>query len=231
MDRQENFIERTASAGFHIPLNLSRGYYNTSISFGAGIQSIDLPGGGLVPLSYSFGFTRVRQGSTRDLVPVWAQILRFTYRQTPVARPFTGNFLSTEGRFAIPGLLKHQSLVLEGGYERQHGAYYFSSQIQFPRGYTPFIGSNLTKFSSTYRAPLFYPDWALGQVLYLKRISADAFYDYGKVVNRQYRSTGVEAVFDVNILHFPQPLRVGMRYACRIDYGNRRVQPFLAYRW
>jgi len=231
VDHEENFTERTASAGFHIPLNLSRGYYNTSVTFGAGIQSIDLQGGGLVPLSYGFAFTRIRQSSARDLVPVWAQRLRFTYRQTPVARPYTANFLSADGRFAVPGLLKHQSLVLEGGYERQHGTYYFSSQIQFPRGYTPFTGADLTKFSGTYRAPLFYPDWALGQLLYLKRISADAFYDYGKVVNRQYRSAGIEAVFDLNLLHFPEPLRMGVRYAYRIDYQNRRIQPFLAYSW
>jgi len=230
-DHEENFAERTASAGFRIPLNLSRGYYNTLVSFSANIQSIDLSGGGLVPLSYGFGFSHVRQSSARDLVPVWAQILRFTYRQTPVARPFTGNYLSADGRFALPGLLKHQSLVLEGGYERQHGTYYFSSQLQFPRGYTAFTGPNLAKFSSTYRAPLFYPDWALGQVLYLKRISGDAFYDYGKVADRQFRSTGVEAVFDVNVLHFPEALRVGVRYAYRLDYGNRRIQPFLAYSW
>lgn len=230
-DHEENFAERTASAGFRIPLNLSRGYYNTLVSFSANIQSIDLSGGGLVPLSYGFGFSRVRQSSARDLVPVWAQILRFTYRQTPVARPYTGNYLSADGRFALPGIIKHQSLVLEGGYERQHGTYYFSSQLPFPRGYTAFTGPNLSKFSSTYRAPLFYPDWALGQVLYLKRISGDAFYDYGKVADRQFRSTGVEAVFDVNILHFPEALRVGVRYAYRLDYGNRRIQPFLAYRW
>ena len=228
---EENFAERTASAGFRIPLNFSRGYYNTFVSVGANIESINLQGGGLVPLNYGFNFSRIRQSSARDLVPVWAQLLRFTYRQTPVARPYTGNFLSADGRFALPGLIKHQSLVLEGGYERQNGTYTFSSQIQFPRGYTSFTGANLTKFSGTYRTPLFYPDWALGQLLYLKRISGDLFYDYGKVSESLFRSTGVEAVFDVNVLHFPLPLRVGVRYAYRLDYHNRRIQPFLAYSW
>jgi hypothetical protein len=128
-------------------------------------------------------------------------------------------------------LIKHQSLVLEGGYERQNGTYTFSSQILFPRGYSPFTGPNLTKFGGTYRAPLFYPDWALGQVLYIKRITGDLFYDYGKVADRQFRSTGVEAVFDIHLLHFPPPLRAGVRWAYRIDYGNRRVQPFVDFSW
>jgi hypothetical protein len=35
----------------------------------------------------------------------------------------------------------------------------------------------------------------------------------------------------MNLLHFPEALRVGVRYAYRLDYGNRRVQPFLAYSW
>jgi hypothetical protein len=37
---------------------------------------------------------------------------------------------------------------------------------------------------------------------------------------RQFRSTGVEMVFDLNLLHFPEALRVGARYAYLLDYGN-----------
>jgi len=43
--------------------------------------------------------------------------------------------------------------------------------------------------------------------------------------------TTAEAVFDLNFLHFPQPFRVGVRYAYRIDYGNKRIEPFIAFNW
>ena len=63
------------------------------------------------------------------------------------------------------------------------------------------------------------------------RRSGDFFFDYGKAADRLYRSTGAELVFDLNFLHFPEGLRAGLRYAYRLDYHNRRIQPFVAYSW
>ena len=78
--------------------------------------------------------------------------------------------------------------------------------------------------------PLFYPDWSIGQLLYIKRVAGNAFYDYGKEDGRLYRSTGAELVFDVNIIHWPS-FRVGVRDSYRLDFGNRRLQPFVAFAW
>jgi len=78
--------------------------------------------------------------------------------------------------------------------------------------------------------PLLYPDLAISQLAYIKRVAGNLFYDYGKVGNQLYRSTGVEAVFDLNFLHFPYNFRLGVRYAYRIDFGNARIQPFVACR-
>ena len=230
VDHRVDFTQRTGTAGFSLPFNLSRGSYSTGISIGAYVQQILLQGGGLTPIGYRLGFSRQRQRSPRDLAPVWAQTFRFNYSQTPFAGHYTGNFLSADGRFAVPGLMKHHALVLESGYERQHGTYTYSSDIRFPRGYDSFTGRDLTKYSATYEMPLFYPDWSIGQAAYIKRISGNLFYDYGKV-GTLYRSTGVEAVFDTNFLHLPPPIRFGVRYTWRIDYRNAKVEPFLAFNW
>ena len=64
----------------------------------------------------------------------------------------------------------------------------------------------------------------------MKRVSSNLFYDYGKVGDLLYRSTGVEAVFDVNLLHFPA-VRAGVRYAYRPDFQNARIRPFVAFGW
>ena len=227
---KQNWTERTVTGGFHIPLNLSRGYYSAGLSIGAQIQSIGLLGGGLIPLSYGLRFSRVRQRAARDLAPLWAQQFHLTYRQTPWPQPFTGNFLSAGGRTAVPGFARHHFLQFDGGYERNAGNYFFSSQMLFPRGYTAVTGTRFTKVGATYGFPLFYPDWALGQFLYIKRISANLFFDYGKVDATLYRSTGVEAVFDVNVFHFPA-VRAGLRYPYRLDLHNARIRPFLEYTW
>ena len=65
----DQFSERTATAGFHIPLNLSRGFYNSGLSVGANAENIDLKGGSLTPLNYGIGIgtpaaaQRARPGS------------------------------------------------------------------------------------------------------------------------------------------------------------------------
>lgn len=228
---RQDFTERTATGGFHIPLNLSRGEYFTGLTVGAYVQSIHLNAGDLVPLTYTMGISHARQSSARDLAPPWAQALRFTYRQTPWPNSLTGNFLSGGGRMAMPGLVRHHSLRFEGGYERNIGNYYFSSQLLFPRGYTAVTGRELTTMSTSYALPLFYPDWAMGHLLYIKRVSANVFYDYGKLDERLYRSTGVEMLFDVNVLHFPPTLRAGIPYAYRLDFQSARIGPAVEYRW
>jgi hypothetical protein len=226
----DDFTERTAAAGFHIPLDFSRGVYRTNVSVGAQVQHIGLEDGGLVPLTYALRFTHIRQSSPRDLAPPWSQRFLLSYSNTIEANGYTANHLAADGRFALPGLVKHQALVLEGGHERNDGSYTFSRQIQFPRGYTAYTVPNLTKLSSTYEVPLFYPDWSLGQFLYIKRVAVNGFYDYGKAADLLYRSTGAELVFDVNVFHWPG-VRVGVREAYRLDYHNARLNPFIAFGW
>jgi hypothetical protein len=230
VDHTDHFTERTAATGFTIPLNFSRGIYFTGLNFGAAVENIRQRGGGLVPLTYSMGFAHVRQAAARDLAPVWSQILRVAYSHQVLADPYTANRLAITGRLALPGIAQHHALVLAGGYERNDGSYLFSRSIPFPRGYTAYTGRNLTTLSGTYSIPLWYPDFAIGQLLYIKRVAGNAFYDYGKQDDRLYRSAGAEVVFDINLLHWPG-FRVGMRESYRLDYGNQRLQPFVAFGW
>jgi dipeptidyl aminopeptidase/acylaminoacyl peptidase len=107
VDHTDDFTEHTASAGFHIPLNFSRGYYRTNLSVGAQVEHVGLEGGGLVPLTYALRFSHIRQASPRDLAPAWSQILRFSYSNTVEADNYTANHLAADLRFALPGLALH----------------------------------------------------------------------------------------------------------------------------
>jgi hypothetical protein len=229
-DHTDHFTERTETAGFHVPLNLSRGFYNSGVTVGTALENIGLHAGGLLPLNSGIGIWHIRQRAARDLAPKFAQILRFGYSQTLHSDRYTTNRLYADGRFALPGLFSHHALVLDAGYQRDIGNYYLGRAIAFPRGYTAITGPNLQRYSADYALPLFYPDWSLGQLIYIRRVSANAFYDYGRVGDRLYRSTGLEAIFDVNIFHWPG-FRVGLRDSYRIDYGNARINPFIAYSW
>ena len=107
VDHTDDFTEHTASAGFHIPLNFSRGYFRTNLSVGAQVEHVGLEGGGLVPLTYALRFSHIRQASPRDLAPAWSQILRFSYSNTVEADNYTANHLAADLRFALPGLALH----------------------------------------------------------------------------------------------------------------------------
>ena len=145
----DDFTERTAAAGFHIPLNFSRGIYRTNLSVGAQVEHVGLEGGGLVPLTYALRFSHIRQASPRDLAPAWSQILRFSYSNTVEANNYTANHLAADGRFALPGLAPHHALVLGRRLRAQRRQLLFPRQVQFPRGYTYYTGPNLTKLAGT----------------------------------------------------------------------------------
>ena len=42
----------------------------------------------------------------------------------------------------MPGFARHHTLEFDGGYERNAGNYFFSSQLLFPRGYTAVTGQS-----------------------------------------------------------------------------------------
>jgi hypothetical protein len=172
-----------------------------------------LQGGSFTPLNYALGIRHIRQRALRDLAPGWAQILRVGYSQTLRSDYYTANRLYADGRFALPGLARHHALVIDAGHERIDGNYLFPRQIYFPRGYTPLSAARITRFSGTYSVLLFYPDLSVRQLLFVKRVSADIFYDHaqaldnGSSINRLYRPTGVEMIF------------------------NPRLEPFVAFPW
>ena len=58
------------------------------------------------------------------------------------------------------------------------------------------------RLSANYHFPLLYPDWGFGNILYLQRIRANAFYDFTKIYSRDksqtrdQRSVGGELFID-----------------------------------
>ena len=74
--------------------------------------------------------------------------------------------------------------------------------------------------SVNYTLPLWYPDIALGPVLNIQRVRANAFLDYafgqGRLfdgINTSYTSVGGEVKFDINVMRFLPQLNVGLRYS------------------
>jgi hypothetical protein len=158
----------------------------------------------------------------------------------------------------FPGILKHHSLRLRWAYQNQEGfknnigapnnnLYLFGSPTFFPRGYTYRGFENLTTLSAEYRLPLIDPDWAIGRLLYIKRIKANLFaengygftnYNWteikdGKQLNyrgtdtKSYTSLGVDLTAQFHFLRFSQQFEAGVRAIYLTDKGQFLIQPLI----
>jgi hypothetical protein len=144
------------------------------------------------------------------------------YLHSPWDRSTYGEKAYINGNIYLPGVFRHHSLVVNGGYERQRtDKYYYQNRLPYPRGYENWISEKLSVFRAEYDLPLFYPDISLGSLLYVPRFRAQLFYEgawgtnnYEYIAN-EFRKTktfsgyGVELFSDFMILRINFPFTFG----------------------
>jgi len=244
-----NWVESQVSAGLSVPLDFSQGNFLTKITLSADIANInhlgldqsptmyDFGNGSLVPLTYSLLLSNVKNGSSKDIGPRFAQVFQLVYHSTPFASDYAAEMLSLVANVYFPGIGNHDNLKLGGYLERQSLTnYVFASYFAFPRGYDAYYYKASNEISVDYSFPIFYPDFAFGPFLYVKRVKGTLFGDYGLLKGYDYydpehkkyssnydknlyRSAGAELKFDVIPLSLmPQALfTVGVRYSYLFD--------------
>lgn len=239
----DRWTETSAEFGIRVPLNLSRGVHSAFLELAAGASiarvsdkrlrvRYDNFNGDLVPFRYAVEFSRARQGSRRDLAPPWGQRMTLEYRHTPWASDYRGSRLSVQSACTFPGLMRHHAFLVHAAWERQEpDNYLFSSSFPFSRGYDAIFHRRLAFASAGYAFPIFYPDWTLGPLLYLKRVKGKCFYDLTLGIEDRgrisYRSFGFELGFDLHLLNLPLPLDLGVRFVRRIEDCGNRIEPVL----
>jgi Tol biopolymer transport system component len=224
--------ETATAAGFHIPFNLSRGIYGTTVTLGSGIDYRWLEAGGFASLNYWLSASHLRSSAARDAGPAWGQTAYLGYRHTPWNGAYHGDLLTASAAVFVPSPVKHHRIRLEAGTEkRTDSTYSFSSQMVFARGYDAVAARNLWRTSANYTLPLSFPDLALGQVAYIKKITGNVFFDYTNADQKLYRSAGGEAVFEMHLFSMRQAIRLGVRYAYLVDQHRSSVGPFLQFGW
>ena len=181
---------------------------------------------------YSFSLYNYRRTLARDLYPRWGTILKYHKTFTPFENNLIGNIEVFQAKFYLPGFACHHSFQLSGTYEKQKAdQYYFNSTTEFVRGYsiTP-TNEWLNKASVDYAFPVAYPDFNLGRILYLKRISAKLFYDFVQYKPNNssrintVKSSGIEILNTIHIAHIIFPFEIGGRYSYLIDEGLNNLE-------
>lgn len=240
--------ESTLKAGLRFPWLLTRSKYqskieaynyvgvtgitnNTSVVQDEDIVFTNLLNNGtLIQNEFVITWYNLLNQSKRDIFSKFGQTFAFENYATPYGGDFSGGLTAIKTQLYFPGLAKHHSINFFAGYQHQkitlsNNEHFFNNRIPFPRGYG---SSNYEKFytiRSNYDLPLIHPDLRIGPFLYIQRIKAKLFYDYGygesdienktnglsSTSSRIYQSTGVDLTFDFNVMRALPLLELGVR--------------------
>ncbi len=182
---------------------------------------------------FAFSLSRFLKQSRRDFNPRWAQLLDVEYYNTPYGGDFQGRLFAVRSALYFPGFAKHHSIVVRGGYQEgtsgfELNRYSFRNRVFRPRGFSYPKDSQFQSVSFNYALPLWYPDIAIGPLVNVQRLRANAFADYGQAIgknyfygpknrvyystsDRSYNSFGVEMTVDVNVMRLLPQLDLGVR--------------------
>jgi hypothetical protein len=175
-----------------------------------------------------FYFSNTDMTSLRDIYPRWAQVIDFSYITYPFDKTIYGPMTSLKTAFYFPGLVRSHGIRLRYQSDYQSAEKLILHNIaELPRGYKDIVSLDYKLYSADYVMPLFYPDFSIPMVLYLKRIRGGLFYDYATgdgniypgVTNvyhnypETFRSFGAELLSDVYLLRLPFMLSAGVQAA------------------
>lgn len=236
-----SYNELNIDGSIKIPLDFTHGKYfrfiqpelqvgYTNIKLASGAPS-NLFHGSIIPFTYRLYASNYLITSIRDLQPQFGQAIDLVYRHSPFGDLRYGSILSGEGVLFFPGFLKHHGIRAYGGYQtKKSTSQTFSDLIEYPRGYQSVVNNNLLSIRTDYVFPLFYPDWSLGKLSYVKRVSMRFFYDHGRaqipLTNSSssflysFDSTGAELMINCHFFRFIFPSTVGVRGSYLIENRN-----------
>ncbi|MEL6924044.1 MAG: hypothetical protein AAFO94_08350, partial [Bacteroidota bacterium] len=213
-----------SSGNFSRGFNVSMRYAHNQLRFESNEVYRDRPNAQFNSLGGSISFFNRQLRATQDVATRFGQTLLMGYRQT--LEEDAGQIFFLRGSLFFPGLAKTHSFSVDYGYQKQEAfnEYKFSNQFITPRGYggSIFTNDQLFKVGFNYQLPIWYPDLAIGPLVFVKRLRANLFFDYGTSeiaaqipdpIRQVYRSVGVELSGDFGFLRtFELPMGIQLSY-------------------
>ncbi|MGC4034425.1 MAG: hypothetical protein QM764_00590 [Chitinophagaceae bacterium] len=221
--------------GLNVPFDFSRGltykFLNIGTDYVLRNDFIKAPSKQFFPdfnftyLHHYISWQHTVQTARQHIYPRLGYTLSIDHRY-PVDN-FSGYQFLGRASLYLPGFYSTHTIVLSGAFQqRDTSRVIFSNGIAGARGYSDYYrtdaGSRLWRLSANYHLPLFIPDWGFGQMLYIQRIRANAFYDFQRIFSNDklrsldLRSTGAELYFDTKWWN-QYPLTFGIRFSHLLD--------------
>ncbi len=241
-----SWMETNFSTTIRLPLNFTTSKYSRFIQPSIQFEYVQLDmdddaelsfkRSNYKALSYRLYAYNLLKSTDRDMNPRWGQTLDVNYRTAPFASDTLGAMLAAESRLFFPGILRHHSFNFYGGFQKRMDENpLFGNIIRLPRGFSGIYTSQLQSLSVNYKLPLFYPDFSLSSLAYLKRFKINLFYDYafGEHFDshQTWQSLGAGLFVDLHILRFLAPVELGYRFIYRPDYNDVKSEFLFAIRF
>jgi len=229
-EQSYSWNETDYSGGVRIPLNFSNNAFISRLTIDGRFSTLirestsysgrrKIKDTTITSLSFSLSHYGYYVMAARDVGPRKGYSLNLDFRK-PTCMD-TAYQYAVDFALYFPGVFKHHSIRFYGGLERQYGGDNYGSYLRSPRGYEYYFLKQYQLVSFDYSLPLFYPDWALGGLIYMKRFKANAFYDYAWGENNgsetSFSSAGLSISLDFNPLTQPYDFNIGVRMAYRFD--------------
>ncbi|WP_245855315.1 hypothetical protein [Hymenobacter mucosus] len=237
--QQDTWQYTRLTAGARLPLVFTQSRMQQALTV-AGYYQLEQAHGYDLPVRYlsevglnslhvltgSVAYSRTLKQSRRDVGPRWGQTVSLVWRGTPFGSGLEAEQWAAQGSVYLPGVGRHHSIRLRGGYQQQdQDQYQFGAAIFYPRGLSYLSLDQLTSASAEYRLPLADVHWELGRWLYIQRVKGAAFYDHVwgnsqirrtptsplETIRPSYYSTGLDLSFVFNPLRLRTPLELGVR--------------------
>jgi hypothetical protein len=179
---------------------------------------------GMTFMEYRFYLYNYLKRSYRDILPRAGQVFDLRFVNTPFDDEQLGSTLAGTAVFYLPGLLRHQTLKISAGVQKQNPKnYLMGNLIKMPRGIINHTAVGIRKLTADYVFPICYPDLRIWHAAYFKRFRGSVFYDYawGKEVymddsengpvDKDFKSFGLELITDVHLAQFFFAFNIGGR--------------------
>ncbi len=214
-----DFREHVYSLDMQIPMSIYRGKttYSYGLNLGTSYQKrYDLSLNTLrgfhdeiaFPLNYQVYFNRNRRRSQMDLIPKWGQNINVLYRHVPFENTLEGSLFAIRTNFYFPGFFRNHGFQARLSYQKTDGRYNDTYDIPMVSGYAHFDSPKIENtLLMNYRFPIAYPDWAIGQLAYIKRFHGYFFADYQNIQDSKAEPTsfGIGLSADFNMFKYVLP--------------------------
>ncbi|MEP7371774.1 MAG: hypothetical protein ABI675_00210 [Chitinophagaceae bacterium] len=198
--RQWNQLD--SRIGINVPLSFVHGRMNDFLNIGTNYflrnqfntgPNKNLTGkNDFTYLHHFFSWTQQVATARQHIFPRLGYALNVNHRHA-VTRVNAYQLLGSASVY-LPGVASTHSLVLTGAFQqRDTSRAVFSSGFANARGHSDYYptnaGSRMWRASANYHFPLLYPDWGFANILYLKRIRGNVFYDFQRLYSNSKKQT------------------------------------------